>query len=215
MPGFDGMEALKRVGAEHLPLVVFVTAYDKYAVRAFDVQAIDYLLKPINGPRFQRALERARQELEDDGALGGRQQKLVNAVYQAEGVEVPSASTGERPSQYITRIAVKDHHRYVVLKISDVDWIQSAANYVELHSHGRSLLLRATLTALEERLDPAVFARIHRTSIVNLERIKEIVPSDHGDSIIGLQDGTSLRLSSKYRDRVFSRMYSGQVREMS
>jgi two-component system, LytTR family, response regulator len=207
MPGFDGLEALKRVAPEHLPSVVFVTAHDKYAVRAFDIHALDYVLKPINRERFHLALDRARRELADEGALTRRHEKLVNLVYAEDAGAPPRGDADGRTPEYITRIAVKDHHRYVIVKIADVDWIQSAANYVELHSGGRCLLLRATLTAVEERLDPGVFLRIHRTIIVNLERVREIVPSERGDSMIRLHDGTCLRLSRKYRDRVFSRMY--------
>lgn len=213
MPGFDGLEALKRVGSEHLPSVIFVTAYDQYAVRAFDLHALDYLLKPVNAKRFRQALDRALHELSDDGALDKRQQNLIEAIYSRDREAAKPPPQPQRRTDYITRIAVKDRRRYVILKIKDVDWIQSAANYVELHAGGRSLLLRATLMALEERLDPSVFVRIHRTHVVNLERISEILPSEHGDSMIRLQDGTSLRLSRKYRDRVFSYMYPERAQE--
>ncbi len=125
MPGFDGLEALKRVGADHLPSVVFVTAYDQYAVRAFDLHALDYLLKPVNAKRFRQALDRALHELSDDGALNRRQQNLLEAIYSRDNQVV------EPPPQpkldYITRIAVKDRRRYVILKIRDVDWIQSTS----------------------------------------------------------------------------------------
>jgi two-component system, LytTR family, response regulator len=203
MPGYDGLEALKRVGQEHLPLVVFVTAYDRYAVKAFELHALDYLLKPVSDQRFHQTLARAMQELGDESALNRRQLNLVEALYAARDSHLTP------PAPYISRIAVKDKRRYVILKIADVDWIQSAANYVELHAGTRTLLLRTTLTSLEERLDPAVFVRIHRTSVVNLERVTEIVPSEHGDSLVRLQDGTSLPLSRKHRDRVLSCMDPG------
>ncbi|MBM3779609.1 MAG: response regulator transcription factor, partial [Acidimicrobiia bacterium] len=215
MPGFDGMEALKRAGPYHLPSVIFVTAHDKYAVRAFELHALDYVLKPVNARRFQHALDRAKAELSDENSRTSTQQKLVGMMYAGETTDAaaPAAADSARRSPYISRIAVKDHQRYVILKVSDVDWIQSAANYVEIHSGGRCLLLRSTLTALEEQLDPASFLRVHRTSIVNVDRVAEILPSEQGDSMVRLNDGTCLRLSRKYRDSVLARMYPGSSRD--
>jgi two-component system LytT family response regulator len=176
IPGFDGFEVLRRIDLERPPLVVFVTAFDSYAVRAFDQRAVDYLVKPINSVRLHEAVDRAR--------------------------EVLSATPRITQPPYYQRFTIREHNRFVVVKVTDVDWFEAASNYVELHVGSRTHLLRDTLTDLEQRLDPARFVRIHRSTIVNMDRVADIRPTTRGDFTVVLLNGKDLRLSRVYRDRV-------------
>ena len=202
MPGIDGFEVVSRVAGVHLPLIIFVTAYDQYALKAFEVHALDYLLKPVTHRRLQEALRRARHEVSrDEGAMPVSQQRLLELI---EAREREQATT-ERPREdrsYVSRFTVKDRDRFLLIKANEIERAESAANYVRLHARGASFLIRTTMTELEKKLDPAHFSRIHRSTIVNLDRIKEIRPEWHGDFDVVLVDGTTLRLSRSYRDRL-------------
>jgi two-component system LytT family response regulator len=181
MPGIDGFEVLRRLRVA-VPAVVLVTAYDRHAVKAFEAQALDFLLKPINNARFVEVLGRVRRSLASPAQ--------------------PRPPRPESSSAHLTRFPVKDRERFLLLKPEEVDWIHSAANYAELHARGRSFLVRMTMSELEERLDPAQFVLIHRSTIVNVDRVTEIQPEYHGEFQVVLQDGTRLRLSRRYRDRL-------------
>jgi two-component system LytT family response regulator len=209
MPGFSGLETVKRVGSEHLPSIIFVTAFDRFAVQAFELNAVDFLLKPVNTKRLDEALRRARVDLVEDTALNLRHQRLMDALghHERERSDADGLSTANTP--FLTRFAVKHRDRFVILKVTDVDWVESAANYVQLHSGGHAYLLRTTLGTLEGKLDPRVFVRIHRTSIVNVDRVREVMPSEHGDFTIRLEDTTVLRMSRSFRERLFACMYRG------
>jgi two-component system LytT family response regulator len=184
MPGMNGFEVLEALEGENLPLVVFVTAYDQHAVKAFEVHAADYLLKPFDRSRLHSCLERLRSG-----------HRLVNA-------RLAELLSEFRSRDYLSRVIVKSRGRVIFLKIEEVDWIETAANYVELHSGKQSFLLRETLSALETRLDPRHFARVHRTTIVNIDRIQELQPWSHSDFIVLLKDGTKLRMSRRYRENL-------------
>jgi two-component system LytT family response regulator len=194
MPGFDGFEVLRRVATVHLPAVIFATAYDHYAVQAFETHAVDYLLKPVGRARFAEALQWARHTLGRDETLEAAHRRTVGMI--EPGSPLPSSAGCVR------RLVVKDGRRFLLLKTDEVDWIEAASNYVELHAHGRSYLIRTTLTELHETLDPAMFARIHRSTVVNLDRVKEITLGDGGDFVVWLHDGASLRVSRGYRERL-------------
>jgi two-component system, LytTR family, response regulator len=183
MPGLDGFDVVERVGVERMPPVVFVTAYDAHALRAFDVHALDYLLKPIDDERFDTAVERARRRVAE---------REVSAV----GRKLAAALEELRPR----RILIKDRGRVVILNEGDVDWVEAEGDYVRVHAAGRGHLLRETMAAMEERLDPASFARIHRSTIVNVSRIRELKPHANREFTVVLKDGTKLRLSRSYRD---------------
>ena len=204
MPGFDGFEVLRRVAPVHLPAVIFATAYDRYALQAFEAHAVDYLLKPFGSARFNEALQWARRTL-------GREEALEAAHRRTAGVIEPGPQSPVAGG-YLRRLTVKDGRRFLLLKVEDVDWIEAASNYVELHSRGRSYLIRTTLTELSETLDPAMFARIHRSTIVNLDRVKEITLGDGGDFVVWLQDGAGLRLSRGYRERLLGSEGEWQMR---
>ncbi len=188
MPGLDGFGVLDALQGGRMPVIVFVTAYDAYAVRAFEVHALDYLLKPFDRERFQATLERARLALGEAPAA------------EEESVAVPLSDAADRPP--LKRLLGRRDGRLIVLKAAEIDWIESAANYVSLHVGKESYLVRETLQSLEGRLDPDQFIRIHRSTIVNLDRVQEIEPYFHGDYIVRLRDGHRLTLSRTYRERV-------------
>jgi len=186
MPGMNGFEVLEAIDTEAVPLVVFVTAFDQHAVRAFEVHAADYLLKPFDRTRLQNCLARLRDAHE---SMDSKLKKLLEEF---------------RPRDYLTRVIVKSRGRVLFLNVEDVDWIETSANYVELHSGRNSYLLRETLQSLETRLNPRQFARLHRTIIVNIDRIRELQPWSHGDFIVILKDETKLRMSRRYRENLSS-----------
>ena len=187
MPERNGFAVIDAIAPVHRPRVVFVTAFDHYAIRAFEAHAVDYLLKPVSEARLNVSLERARHEL----AIG-------NAWDAAAKLNALLESRPE-PTDWLRRLTVADGDRVVFLKVEEVDWIGAAGNYVELHLGARTLLLRETLSELACRLDPARFARIHRSTIVNLDRVREMVPDWHGDGEVVLHSGLSLRMSRSYR----------------
>jgi two-component system LytT family response regulator len=216
MPGFDGFDVVSRIASTHLPTIVFVTAYDRYALRAFEVHALDYLLKPIAHRRFQEALRRARHELAsrernaapspegtvDNVSLAAVAERLRRLLDEREaGAAARPSGPGDGP-RYAVRFTVRDGERYVLLRASDVDWAEASANYVRLHVGPRTYQLRTTMSDLERQLDPVQFTRIHRSAIVNLDRVREIRPEWHGEYEVALTTGTTLRLSRGYRDRL-------------
>jgi two-component system, LytTR family, response regulator len=190
MPGMDGFSILETVGPERIPAVIFVTAYDQYALRAFDVHALDYLLKPFDKERFQTALDRARaiMDREINSDLNQRLQALLKDI--------------KTEKKYLERLVIKSGGRVFFLKVEEIDWIDAADNYVHLHIGNESHLLRETMSGLETKLDPTKFLRIHRSTIVNIERIKELRPSFHGEYTVILRNGTQLTLSRSYRDKM-------------
>jgi two-component system, LytTR family, response regulator len=203
MPGFDGFEVVERVADVHLPAIVFVTAYDEYAIRAFDLHALHYLLKPYTAARFAEALRRARAELAR-GAGGEEAPALARLLEERSAGEVGAAEGGPAgaPAAHLTRFLVRDGERFVFVRADEVEWIEAAANYARLWARGTSYLVRMTMAELERRLDPERFARIHRSSIVNLDRVREIRQGWHGDYEVVTQAGKALRMSRGYQGRV-------------
>ncbi len=190
MPVLNGFGVLQALETTTLPVVIFVTAHDRYAVKAFEVHALDYLLKPFDRSRFGVALERAKAQIRQGSAAA------LNVRLQ----EMLQTTPGRR--QGAERLMVKSSGRISFVRIEDIDWIEAAGNYVRLHVGKEDHLLRETLTALEKKLDPARFVRIHRSTIVNLDRIRELQPAFHGDYIIVLKDGAELALSRSCRDKL-------------
>jgi two-component system, LytTR family, response regulator len=190
MPELDGFGVLEALGPECLPAIIFVTAYDRYALQAFEVHALDYILKPIDPERFTRTLERARLQIEqkDIRELNRRLQNLLDDL--------------KVGSKYAERLVIKGGGRIVFLNVSEIDWIEAADNYVRLHTGRESHLMRETLSNLEKRLDPIRFARVHRSTIVNVQRIKELHPLFRGEYEIVLKDGTRVSSGRNYRDRL-------------
>jgi two-component system LytT family response regulator len=190
MPGLDGFGVLESVGADRVPGVVFVTAYDEHAIRAFEFHALDYLLKPFAQKRFNEALQRAKDQLRK-GSTGAFSQQLLSLLGDVSG--------GKR---FLERLVVKSNGRVFFLKTDEIDWIEAAGNYVNIHVGSEAHLLRETMNSIEVRLDARKFVRIHRSTVVNIERIKELSPLFHGDYVVTLVNGTKLTLSRSYRDRL-------------
>jgi two-component system, LytTR family, response regulator len=191
MPGMDGFQVVDALAGETLPEIVFATAFDEYAVRAFQIHAVDYLLKPFHAARLRLALARVRQRLAARAAAAGAE-RIRQAVRQAQAADRP-----------LTRLLVRTTNGAArLLCLSDVDWIEVQENYVRLHTGDDSYLVRGTLAGLEERLDPDHFVRVHRSHIVNLESIRELHPWSHGDWRIVLHCGRELSLSRRFRDRL-------------
>lgn len=199
MPGHNGFEVIQAVGAERMPIVIFVTAYDEYALRAFEVHALDYLLKPFGRDRFQETLRHSRAALERRraGDLGRRLLALVNDI--KRDPEPPR----------LDRLVVKSGGRVFFLETDDIDWIEASGNYVRLHLGQESHLFRETMTRIEARLDSRRFLRIHRSRIVNTERVKELQPRFNGEHVIVLKNGTRLTLSRAYRDKLQEQLRRG------
>lgn len=190
MPEMDGFGVIDTVGADRMPAVVFVTAYDQFAVKAFEVNALDYLLKPFDDARFRSAMTKAKAAVRSADAAP-LHEKLVGLL----------RSTG-RDREPLTRIVVKDAGRVYFVKADDLDWIQAASYYAKLHVGQRTHLLRESMNSLEERLDPKVFFRVSRSAIVNLDRVKEIQPFGGGSHLVILHDGTRVRLSRRRREKL-------------
>ena len=185
MPERDGFAVVEALDPAALPAIVFVTAFDRYALRAFDVHAIDYLLKPFTPERFRTAVQRAKERIQGRSLDSG----LVSLAQ----------ALRDRP-RYASRVPVKTGGKIVLLDLAAVDWIEAADNYVRLHVGTREYLHRETLAALEKQLDPERFARVHRSTIVQLDRIVELHPASHGDMDVVLRSGTIVSLSRTFRD---------------
>ncbi len=197
MPEVNGFDLIERIGTGAVPVIVFVTAYDQYALRAFEVHALDYLLKPFDDRRFQDALARAKQQLRAR-ASSSVEERLLNLLEEREKSAQP----------YLHRFVVRARERSIFVPAEAVDWINGADDYIELHVGKETHLLRERLADLEGRLDPRQFARIHRSTIVNIDRVKEQHALFRGDSLLVLTDGVRLRLSRSRRAEFERRLTS-------
>jgi two-component system LytT family response regulator len=197
MPQLNGFEVIEAVGPERMPLVIFVTAHDRHALRAFEVRALDYLLKPFDRDRLRDALQRVRKQVEreDGGEIGRRLLALMKDL--------------RRDQPRTDRLVVKSGGRLFFLRTDEIDWVEAAGNYVRLHVGSTSYLLRETMNAIEGRLDPEKFFRIHRCRIVNMERIQELQPWLNGEYAVLLRTGTRLTLSRGYREKLQERLKVG------
>jgi two-component system LytT family response regulator len=187
MPEIDGFAVLEAIRPERMPSVVFVTAYDRYAVKAFEVHALDYLLKSFDRERFEAAVGRAKDRVRRtrEGQVTDRLAGLLESLQERQ--------------KFLTRILVRSSARIIFLPVQELDWAEAADNYVRLHAGKDAHLVRETLQAFARRLDPATFLRIHRSTLVNVNRIRELRPLFHGDYTVRLKDGTELTLSRRFR----------------
>jgi two-component system LytT family response regulator len=190
MPGLDGFGVLEALSPEEIPAVVFITAFDQYAVRAFETQAVDYLMKPFSRERVEEAVRRVR-ELVKGRSLEDFRESIAKIVEKVR-----------RDRSYPEWVLLKADGKNVFVKVRDIDWIESSRNNVRIHVGPTLYLLHETTTAIASRLDPKRFLRIHRSAIVNIERIRELHPWFNGDYAVILRDGTQLTLSASYRDRL-------------
>ena len=190
MPGLDGFGVLASLEAEDLPAVIFITAFDRYALKAFEAHAVDYLMKPFSSERLHDAVERARADIDRSSS-----RELKAALHtMLEDIQ--------RERAYPEWLLIKKDDRSVFLRVADIDWIESSRNNVRLHVGKEVYIFHETTTGIESKLDPKQFFRIHRSTIVNIERIKEMHPWFNGDYAVTLKDGTKLTLSSTYRERL-------------
>ena len=193
MPEMDGFEVVRRVGPKRMPVTIFVTAFDHYAVRAFDANAIDYLLKPVGQERFERALVRAKERI----AERSKEDVAERIVATLEQIN--------RQDKYLDRLPVSENGRILFVKAKEIDWIEANGNYVRLHVGAHTHEIRETLNNLERKLDPRDFLRIHRSTMVNVHLIKEIQPWFHGYHLVLLQNGQELRMS-RYQNEIAKRL---------
>ena len=201
MPEMDGFDVLANVGTDQIQAIIFVTAFDQYALKAFDVHALDYLLKPFDDERFAHALTRAKAQIEAREI--NRLSKRLIALLEERETERNAPAQGKG---YLTRVMIKAAGRVVLLKVDEIDFIEADGNYAKLHVGKKAHLLREKMNDLEGQLDPARFVRIHRSVIVNLDRIKEMHPHFNGDYIVVLEDGRQLRLSRTRREQLEARL---------
>ncbi|MFI5228551.1 MAG: LytR/AlgR family response regulator transcription factor [Gemmatimonadales bacterium] len=190
MPGMDGFEVIDTIDPAHLPAVVFVTAHDGHAIRAFEIHALDFLLKPFDQTRFEKALERARGQVRRAAgpAIDSRLVSLLEELHE------------ER--KYPERLIVKSSGRVFFIRTEELDWVEASGNYVKIHTATDAHLLRESMKNMEAKLDPKTFVRIHRSAIVNIDRIKELEPWFHGEYIVIMRDGTRLTASRVFSDRL-------------
>jgi two-component system LytT family response regulator len=195
MPEMDGFGVLQALEPSQFPVVVFVTAYDQHALHAFEVHAVDYLLKPFTDERFWEAVSRAKQQVRHGklDAVGRQLAALLSGV---------GAQAAARHGPYLKRFVVKDDGRVTIVSVADVEWIEAEGDYAQIHAGRATHRLRETMKNLEDQLDPSRFVRIHRSTIVNVDRIKELQPFFRGEYVVILSNGTSLKLSRGYKQHL-------------
>lgn len=205
MPGMNGFDVIGNLQQDNMPLVVFVTAFDQYAVEAFDVHAVDYLLKPIDDQRLAEAISRARQRMSQEEAVTDKQ-RLLDLVISITGrsevavTELMKQSDGVRT--FPERIAIKDAGEVTLVPAQDIDWVDAAGDYMCIHANGQTHVMRVTMKELEAQLDPATFQRVHRSTIVNLDRVTKVVSHMNGEFHLILANGATVKMSRSYKDKV-------------
>jgi two-component system LytT family response regulator len=200
MPGRTGLEVVEAIGAEQMPATIFTTAFDRFALKAFDLAAVDYLVKPFDDERFAQALRRARKSIELQ-EVGRMTQQLLSVLHAAPAAPAPAAAP-----EYLERISVESRGQIRVVPVSKIDYITASGPYAELHVGERTYAIRERMQSLEERLDPAVFFRIHRSAIVRLDRVDTLLHAAGGDYAVRLKDGTELSVSRGRREELEARL---------
>jgi two-component system LytT family response regulator len=203
MPGLTGLQVVDAIGAEEMPLTIFTTAYDQFALKAFDRAAVDYLVKPFDDERFAQALRRARHSIELE-EVGRMTKRLLSLLQSTEQTTAPAAETAK--PEYLERISVESRGQLRVVPVAKIDYITASGPYAELHVADKTYAIRERMQTLEERLDPSVFFRIHRSAIVRLDRIDTLLRAAGGDYAVRLKDGTELSLSRSRREELEQRL---------
>jgi two-component system LytT family response regulator len=205
MPGLSGLDVIAQVPQQSLPMIVFVTAFDRFAIQAFDAHALDYLLKPVDDGRLARALDRVRAQWQQQQAVAQREQ-LMALLAETTGkgeIEADALAAGGRTvRRHATVLPIRVGRETIRLDVSTIDWVDAAGDYMCLHAAGQTHVLRATMKELEEMLDPRLFQRVHRSTIVNLARVAALRPHLNGECFLRLQSGQEIKLSRSYRDKV-------------
>lgn len=207
MPGMSGFEVVRELQSDIMPMVIFCTAYQRYALDAFDLHAVDYLLKPVDDGRLRRAIERARQRLDTEDASANKS-PLIGAIDEiahkvtARGTGSDASSSSTQGFTESRKLAIKDHDSTVLVCIDDIDWVDAAGDYMCIHVSGETHIMRSTLKHLMSRLDPEKFKRIHRSTVVNLDRISKATPLQKGEFMLDLVCGEKLKVSRNYRQEI-------------
>jgi two-component system LytT family response regulator len=207
MPVMDGFEVLKRIQGADMPMVVFVTAFDEYAIKAFEAHALDYLLKPVDDARLADALERAREQLDERQAVDHRG-RLLDLVAELGGVEQVSLEellekgTAALASGHLDTLPIKDGGSTIRLRAEEIDWIDAAGDYMCVHACGDTHIMRGTMKKLEEVLNPRVFQRVHRSTIVNVDRVRQVRSHINGEYFLVLDGDVELKMSRHYKDKI-------------
>jgi len=203
MPQMNGFEALAEVDVESIPAIIFVTAFDQYALKAFEVNALDYLMKPFTDQRFEEAVKKAKEQIEMK-EVNRLSQSLVALLGKDSGAKRLTTQTipAAPKKSFLSRFMIRSSGKAAFVKVEDVDWIAADDYYIKLHVGSKSHLLRISMSELEEKLDPKKFLRIHRSTIINFDRVKELQQNPNGDCSVILRDGTELKLSRSRRDRL-------------
>lgn len=205
MPGMSGFDMVGKLQADTMPLVIFVTAYDEYAIEAFDVHAVDYLLKPIDDDRLEAAVERARQHVAQRGAVSDKQ-RLLELIISITGKSEMSVSKllqdHSGVKAYPDKLAIKDSGETTLVRMEDIDWVDAAGDYMCIHARGETHIMRITMKQLEDKLDPQSFQRVHRSTIVNLDRVSKVCSHMNGEYYLTLDNGSQVKMSRSYKDKV-------------
>ena len=205
MPGMDGFEVINHLQADTMPMVVFVTAFDEYAVDAFKVHAVDYVLKPIDEERLQEAVERALAHQQRQESVVSKE-KLVQLVMGITGASASSveemAESGDSPKKWPEKITVKDGNDIRFIRVPEIQWVDAAGDYMCIHAGGSTHIMRITMKQLEQLLDPAVFLRVHRSTIVNANRITAAQTLNNGEYLLTLECDAQIKVSRSYRDKI-------------
>jgi two-component system LytT family response regulator len=206
MPGMSGFDVIKQVPQESLPMIVFVTAFDRFAIDAFEAHALDYLLKPVDEDRLARALDRVRAQYQQRQAVAQRGQLMamladLTGRGELDPHTLPGAG-GAAPRRYATMLPIRVGRETIRLDVAAIDWVDAAGDYMCVHAANQTHVLRATMKELEEMLDPEVFQRVHRSTIVNLARVRSLRPHLNGECFLKLDSGQEVKLSRSFRDKV-------------
>lgn len=205
MPGMDGFDVVSSIQGDTMPMVVFVTAYDQYAIDAFDIHAVDYLLKPIEEERLSVAITKVRERLNQRDALVDKE-KLLNLIGDITGKDPSDLNEIEselaNKSQYPDKISIKDNSTVTIVPTKDIDWVDAAGDYMCIHVGDDIHIMRTTMKQLEMQLDPDIFQRVHRSTIVNLNRVKQVCSHMNGEYHLILQGGARLKMSRSFKDKV-------------
>jgi two-component system, LytTR family, response regulator len=207
MPGLNGFQVVKRLPQDALPQIVFVTAFDRYALDAFDTQALDYLLKPVDGARLAQTLDRVRDKLREQSLVSRHEQvlKLLSQVEGTTSVDRDALIAQLRdlaPPKYAAVIPIRTESDLIRLPVTQIDWIDAAGDYMCVHAQGHTYVVRETMKSLETVLNPDTFQRVHRSTIVNVQRVRKLRPHMNGEYFLTLEGGQELKLSRTYRDRL-------------
>lgn len=206
MPGVDGFEVVKSMQGDDMPIVIFVTAFDQYAVDAFKVHAVDYILKPVEIERLEMAVEKVRRKLEEKNAVSEKA-KLLSIIGDITGKPAAELATSNidemaKKTDYPEKISIKDGSNVNIVKVQDIDWVDAAGDYMCVHVGDNIYIMRSTMKQLEKQLNPELFQRVHRSTIVNLDRVKQVCSHINGEYNLILECGSRLKMSRSFKDKV-------------